>query len=138
MDINEVRREYKCVFTKTKNKFIILEEGVWSGKQSIKMSVVNNNEFGVIAYDLYCSQICDILIKLQGEYSKIFVRGITPDYVICNIMTPYFIDKVYSIHRMDDYIREYLRINRRLDLLGAYIELCKLEYNERLLDGFSL
>lgn len=108
------RKEYKL----PTDKFVILETHYYNNRACIKMSVINKNEFVEVSYDLYWMQIMDILVKLEGEYSKIFIRGINY-YVLQDYLDLHLLKFKYSIHRMDNYVSDFLKENRRLDLLGV-------------------
>jgi hypothetical protein len=117
---------------RTRDKFIIIEDNYGASGLALKMSIVNRKEYIIIGNDLCAVECIKIISKLYQEYERIICdigmglkncinRDLNDQGLYLNLE-----------YLEDEYIRHLLRENRRLNVIGAYVESRELTYNDKL------
>lgn len=133
-DFLEIGKQAIDYYYRTRDKFIIIENNYSNSGYTLKMSVVNGEEYAIIGNDLYAIDCIKIISKLYQEYERI----------ICDVSNGLICCMNYELNKQglyldleyleDKYIKHLLRENSRLSVIGAYVESRELIYNKDLLN----
>jgi hypothetical protein len=133
-DLFEAMKQSMEYYYRTRDKFLIIENNYGASGLTLKISIVNGKEYVIIGNDMCAIECIKIISKLYQDYERIICdismglkkcinRDLNDQGLYLNLE-----------YLEDEYIKHLLRENRRLSVIGAYVESRQLTYNEKLIE----